>query len=207
MSSFSTPRDVTQNISTHHEFQGSDNFAVTAVLQRHTWRRALHTCCILASVIRARLSVCWCKSSCASTCTHTEHRDSLAPELCHPCHVGKWSEAGKDRKRGGSLPRYARVWGCAFVYVCICRSGGSRWLSVVLQISCPSTSSWPVGDTCGLSGRCDQFKSFVDAPCCFCFFCWKQAKLSFWTIAEAWWLLLNSHFVPHLKTQWCCFSK
>lgn len=42
---------------------------------------------------------------------------------------------------------------------------GSRGTSIVLQISCQSTSRWPVGDARGLSGRCEGFESFVGAPC------------------------------------------
>lgn len=61
--------------------------------------------------------------------------------------------------RWGAIAR-ERGWGmcaCNSVCVCVdvCRSKGSRWLSIVLQISWQSTSSWPVGDTRGLSGRCE----------------------------------------------------
>lgn len=203
MSSFSAPWDVTQNISTHREFQDADNFAVTAVLRSHTWRRALHTCCTLASVIRARLTVFWCKSPYAATYAHTNRTWRRLGSWASPSLslAVKW---GREREGWGMcackcVPVCLRVRVCMYV----CRSKGSRWLSIVLQISWQSTSSWPVGDTRGLSGRCDRFKSFVAAPCCFC---QKQAKLRFWTTAEAWGLLLNSHSAPHLNRQWCCFQ-
>lgn len=201
MSSFSPPLGCDPKHLSTSWVPGLWQFCSDSTVAEAHLAASLHTCCILASVIRARLSVCWCKSSSASTCTHTL-TDSLAPELCHCCHVGKWSEAGTPSKERWEP---AEVYACERVHLFTCVYVGvesSRWLSVVLQISCPSTSSWPLGDTCGLSGRCDQFTSFVAAL----FFCRKQTKLGFWTIAEAWWLLLNNHSAPHLNAQWCYFQ-
>lgn len=74
----------------------------------------------------------------------------------HPCHFGKWREA--------ACVCLCVLFTCSCVDVC--RSKGCRWLSFVLQMSWQSTSSRPVGDTRGLSGRCKL--RTVAAPCCFC---------------------------------------
>ena len=68
----SPPPEMWPNTSLHiMSSRAPTVFAVTAVLWNRTWWRALHTCCTLASVIRARLSVCRCKSTHAGTHTHT----------------------------------------------------------------------------------------------------------------------------------------
>lgn len=121
---FHPPWDVTQNIATHHEFQGADNFAVTAVLWRHTWRRALHTCCTLASVMRARLSVFWCKSADASTCIHTNRAwrqlCSWVSTLLSLWQV-KWGRKGsKERGERVEVCEHVWVWVCVCLRVCVC---------------------------------------------------------------------------------------
>ena len=127
-------------------------FAVTAVLWNRTWWSALHTCCTPASVMRARLSVCRCKSTYADTHTHTHtHKKNMekARQLSIAVPVTLVSEVSRER---------AEVCVCvSFVYMCVdvCWSKGGGRLSIVLQISWQSTSSWPAGGTRGLSGRCE----------------------------------------------------
>lgn len=118
-------------------------------------------------------------------CTHPhrEHKDSSASEHRPSCHFVSETRS--------NISVYTFVY--ARVRVQNAGTEGSRWTSIVLQISCQSTSRWPVGDARGLSGRCERFESFVGAPCLLLSKKKKKAKLRFWTIAEASGLLLNSH--------------
>lgn len=54
-------RSLTQNMYTHHEFQGIHKFAVAALLRWDTWQSSLHTYSLLASAAWARFCVFWCR--------------------------------------------------------------------------------------------------------------------------------------------------
>lgn len=132
----------------------------------------------------------------AHTHTHTHVTRKTARQLSVAVPVTLVSEVSRER---------AEVCVCvSFVYMCVdvCRCKGGGRLSIVLQISWQSTSSWPAGDTRGLSGRCELL-----LPLHVAFVKKKQAELSFQTAAEACGSLLNSHSAPHLNAQWCRFSK
>lgn len=153
MSSFAPPappRDVTQNISTHHEFRAADNSAVTAVLPSHTWPRAfaylLYTSiCYTGSIkcISMQKHPRWCLNT--HTYTHSWASLSLWRVM--------WGSDGRIERR---RPRYTPrpLFTCLEMYIGA-RTAGD-WC-IVLQISWLSTSRWPLGEIRGLSGRCKLY--------------------------------------------------
>lgn len=144
------PRDVTQHISTHHEFQGADSFcSESSVVESHlveSFAYLLYTSICYTGPIKC---VSMQKHPRRHTHTHTHVTRKTARQLSVAVPVTLVSEVSRER---------AEVCVCvSFVYMCVdvCRCKGGGRLSIVLQISWQSTSSWPAGDTRGLSGRCE----------------------------------------------------
>ena len=191
------PRDVTQHISTHHEFQGADNFCSdSSVVESHLVERfayLLYTSICYAGPIKC---VSMQKHLRRHTHTHThtqkKHGESSAAEHRRPCHFGKWSEQGEG---WGMCVCVCPLFTCVWTYV------GAKVAGDCLLFYKLADSRPPAGPRVAHVGWVAGV-SFVAAPCCFC---QKQAELSFQTAAEAWGSLLNSHSAPHLNAQWCRF--
>ena len=148
--------------------------------------------CSDSSVVQAHLAESFAYLLYTSICYTGPIKCVLMPKrLCQHVHLytnrtrrcrGSWAstslwsevrQGSAERERGQGwgtrVPGCTQVCLCVYVgYVQCVGVEGSRWLSIVLQISCQSTSSWPVGDTRGMSGRCERFESSEAPPCCFC---------------------------------------
>lgn len=177
---------MTQNISTYHEFQGAHNFAVTAVLRRHTWQKTLHTHCIPASP----LLLYWV------------HFDSAAPVPVHSLSsCSSWtllSLLSVKPQSDVGICMHACASVCCTVHLC-----RGRWVNAP-QIGCRSSPQLAPGWHTWADWQVRMFQEFC-LGFVLSFVPNEPNKVVMIMVAYSGVCCLNCFSVWHLSAWWCHF--